>query len=131
MNTKVVITKVGQDTAPPQVVPSSTGKKKTLKTYPRGILKTAKNRIVLKAVSDPAKSSPLKKFMRKHTIRLLTEKGVRHHRKTIRKQIAKMSDENVKKLVQKAGLLKNPNTPTPIMREMLSSGMIAGFISAE
>ena len=131
MSTKVVITKVGEEAPLPAVPVTNAGKKKTLKTYPRGILKTAKNRIVLKAVSDPAKSPPVKKSMKKHTIRLLTEKGVRHHRKTIKQRISKMSDEKVKRLVQKAGLLKNPDTPAPIMREMLSSGMIAGFISSE
>lgn len=129
MSTKVVITKVDEEAKPaPKVESSIAGKKKTHKTFPRGILKTLKN---LKAVSDPAKSPPLKKFMKKHTIRLLTDKGVRHHRKTIKKQISKMSDEKVRKLVQKAGLLKNPSTPVPIMREMLSSGMAAGFISTD
>jgi len=131
MSTKVVITKVDEEPKPAPPSVSTAGKKKTQKTFPRGILKTAKNKLSLKPVSDPAKSPPLKKFMKKHTIRLLTDKGVRHHRKTIKKQIAKMSDEKVKRLVQKAGLLKNPDTPTPIMREMLSSGMIAGFISSE
>lgn len=123
MNTKIVITKVDESQ------PTTTaGKKKTHKTFPRGILK---HKIILKPVSDPAKPPPLKKSMKKHTIRLLTDKGVHHHRKTIKKRISKMSDETVKRLVHKAGLLKNQNTPVPIMREILSSGMIAGFISSD
>jgi hypothetical protein len=83
------------------------------------ILKTSKNKLVLKPTSDPAKSPPMKKSMKKHTIRLLTDKGVQHHRKTIRRQISKMNDEKVRKLVQKAGLLKNPNTPMPIMEDVI------------
>jgi len=130
MSTKLVITKV-DDSAPAPQPPAVAGKHKTQKTFPRGILKSGKQKVTLKAVSDPAKSPPLKKFMKKHTIRLLTDKGAKHHRKTIKRKIEKMSDEKVKKLIQKAGLLKNPSTPTPIMREMLSSAMIAGFISSE
>ena len=102
---------------------------KTMRTFPRGVLKTAKNRSVLKGVADPAKSPPLKKTMRKHVIQLITDKGVRRHRKTLRKQISKMSNEKVKDLVMKHGLLKNTNTPPSIMREMLEGGAIAGFVS--
>jgi len=131
MSGKVIITKVDEESKPTPATLPSAGKRKTQKTFPRGILKTAKNKLVLKPVSDPAKSPPLKKFMKKHTIRLLTDKGIHHQRKTIKKQISKMSDEKVRKLVQKAGLLKNSSTPMPIMREMLSSGMAAGFISSD
>jgi hypothetical protein len=67
--------------------------------------------------------------MRKHTIQLMTDKGVRRHRKTIRHQISKMSNEKVKELVTKHGLLKNPSTPTSVMREMLEGGAIAGFVT--
>lgn len=112
--------------------PSTGGKRKSLKTFPRGILKTAKHKpIILKPVIDPAKSPPIKKSMKKHTIRILTDKGIRNHRKTIKHKVSKMSDEKVKSLVIKAGILKNPNTPVPMMREMLEGGMIAGFISSD
>jgi hypothetical protein len=103
--------------------------KKTMKTFPRSILKTAKQKLALKPVSDPARPPPLKKMMRKHTIRLMTDKGVRRHRKTLRKQISKLSDEKVKELVTKHGLLKSDKTPVSIMREMLEGGAIAGFVS--
>lgn len=100
---------------------------RTMKTFPRGVLKTVKHKI--KPVSDPAKPPPLKKTMKKHVIQLMTDKGVRRHRKTLKKQISKMSDEKVKQLVMKHGLLKNQNTPTSIMRDMLEGGAIAGFVS--
>lgn len=139
MNGKITVTKVDQladtpvmkEVPKPEVMPKSILKKggKTMKTFPRGVLKTAKNKLQLKAVSDPAKAPALKKIMKKHTIRLMTDKGIRRHRKTLRKQISKMSDEKVKELVTKHGLLKNSNTPTSIMREMLEGGAIAGFIN--
>lgn len=140
MATKTItVTKIDQIAESPRVVekkpeplplPTSSVKKggKTMKTFPRGILKTAKH-TKLKAVADPAKPPPLKKHMKKHTIRLLTDKGVRRHRKTIKRMIAGMSNEKVKALVTKNGLLKNPNTPVSIMRDMLEGGAISGFIS--
>ena len=124
MATKLVVTKVGSEPSTPAPVPAA-GKRKTLKTFPRGILKTAK----IRAVSDPAKAPPLRKSSKKHTIRIITEKGNRHRRKTIKRKVAKMSDESVKSMVIKSGLLKNTNTPVPLMREMLEGGMVAGFIS--
>ena len=137
MNGKITVTKIDTVAEKPPIKEApkpelkSILKKggKTMKTFPRGVLKTAKNKIDLKAVSDPAKPPPLKKIMRKHTIRLMTDKGVRRHRKTLKKQISKMSDQKVKELVSKHGLLKNENTPVSIMREMLEGGAIAGFVS--
>lgn len=118
----VKITKLGQE----ETKPASTGasRRKTIKTYPRGILK-------VKGVSDPAKSPPLRKTARKHTISILTEKGAKRHRKTIHKKVKSMSNEKVKQLVEKHGLLKNKNTPVSIQRDMLEGGAIAGFISLE
>lgn len=134
---KFTVTKVGGDVEKPKAVedkksislPPMKKGGKSMKTFPRGVLKTAKQKLYLKPVSDPAKGPPLKKTMKKHTIRLMTDKGIRHHRKTLRKQISKMSDQKVKDLVSKTGLLKNPNTPVSIMREMLEGGAIAGFLS--
>ena len=135
MNTKTItITKVGEDPPPMKVESKPSLLKKggkTMKTFPRGVLKTAKNKFHLKSVSDPAKNAPLKKAMRTHTIRIITEKGMKKHRKTLRKRISKMSNDKVKELVTKNGLLKNPNTPPNIMREILEGGAIAGFVSLD
>lgn len=127
---QIKIIKVGQEpSSSEEKKPKSILKKggKTMKTFPRGVLKTAKN-TKIKGVADPSKPPPLKKNMRTHTIRLITDKGVRRHRKTIRRMIAGMSNDKVKDLVTKNGLLKNPNTPPSIMREMLEGGAIAGFV---
>lgn len=128
-NVPIKITKVGGDEppAPKPIVIQKTGGK-TMKTFPKGILKTLKQKKI-KGVADPAKPPALKKNMKNHTIRIMTDKGVRRHRKTVRKMIAGMSNEKVKDLVTKNGLLKNPNTPPSIMREMLEGGAIAGFVS--
>lgn len=102
-------------------------KKKSLKTFPRGILKRT-SKVRIKAVSDPAKHPPLKKYMKKHTIRLLTDSGVSHRRKTIKHKINKMSDSKVKDMVVKAGLSKG-NGPPGLLREILEGGMMSGFVS--
>lgn len=117
---------VGHSSPPVQV--ASAKKHKSMKTYPKGVLKKT-HKIKIKPVADPAKSAPVKRFMRKHTIRLITEKGARLHRKTIKNRVRKLSDAKVKDLVTRHGLLKNPDAPVPLMREMLEGGMIAGFIS--
>jgi hypothetical protein len=106
----------------------SAGKKKSMKTFPRGVLKKT---LKVKPTSDPAKPPPFKKSSRKHTIRLFTDHGEKRRRKTIKKKILKMSDKKVDELVQKHNLLKNPETPPRIKREMLSGAMLAGFISAD
>lgn len=100
-------------------------KRKTVKTYPRGILKTAK----IKPVSDPARHPPIKKGSKKHTIRLLTDGGVAQRRKTIKKKLSKMSDSKIREIAMKAGLSKG-NAPAALVRETVEGAMIAGFISS-
>ena len=74
------------------------GKKhKTIKTFPRGILK---------GTSNPSKHPPIKK----HTIRLI-------------------SDQKVKEVAMKSGLIKSTSMPTKMVREILEGGMVAGFVS--
>ena len=134
---KIKIVKVGGDLpasvdGKPVVSPPCTqkaGKKsRSMKTYPRGVLKKT---MKIKAVADPAKPPPMKKSSRKHTIRLFTDKGESRRRKTIKRKINKMTDSKVDELIQKHKLLKNPETPPRIKREMLSGAMLAGFISSE
>lgn len=133
MATKTItITKVGETPSKPIQKETHIDKKsgKTMKTFPKSILKTIKQpKSILRGVPNPSKPPPLRKNMEKHTIRLITDKGLRRHRKTLRRKIAGMSNEKVKELVSKNGLLKNPNTPPEIMREMLEGGAMAGFVS--
>lgn len=124
---KITIEKIGDDQKKP-VEPQKTGGKKTLKTYPRGIMKKS-SKFTLKGTSDPARSPALKKGMRKHTLRLLTEKGMKKHRKTLKKQIAGMSDSKVSEIVRNKGLVLNPKTPPGISRQILDNAVSAGFVS--
>lgn len=95
------------------------------KTFPKGILKTSK----VRGVSNPAKNSPVKKTAKRSLIYLNSDKSFRKHRKTIKNKISKMSDSKVKHIVQTAGLLKNPETPVEIQKEMLEGAIISGFVS--
>jgi len=122
-NKKIVIQKMGDDSPPP--VATAGAKRKTVKTFPRGVLK----KFHLKGVKDPAKSPPLKKGMHKHTLRMLTEKGLKKHRKTQKRRLASMPDAKVKEIVTAKGLVKNPKTPAHISRQILDNAMAAGFVS--
>ena len=113
--TKMVITKVG-DTPKHKNAPAHRTKKAN-----RGILK-------LKGVRDPAKAPPLKRGMRKHTLRLLTEKGMRKHRRTQKNRISKMKPDELKATLGKS-IGVNPNTPPEISRQILDNAVSAGFIS--
>lgn len=129
------IVKVGASDSVPPAKPAepkptmkAAGKKKSMKTFPRGVLKKT---LKVRPVSDPARPPPFKKSSRKHTIRLFTDKGESRRRKTIKKKVSKMSDNKVDELVKKHNLLKSSETPPRIKREMLSGAMMAGFISSE
>jgi hypothetical protein len=112
-----------------QAEPSTTKLiKKTSRTYPRGIVKKA-SKFTIKGTSDPSKSPPMKKEMKKHTLRMLTEKGMKKHRKTLRNRILKMSEPKLKEIVESKGLVRNVNTPSKISREILDNAVSAGFVS--
>ena len=136
MDQRVVITKIDKEEEstplPPKTMlaPKLDGgkKRRTLKTFPRGILKTAK--VKIKPVADPARHPPFKKGSKKHTVRLLTESGVAQRRKTIKHKISKMSDSKVREVAMKAGLSKG-NAPPALLRQIVEGGMIAGFISSD
>jgi hypothetical protein len=103
--------------------------RKTQKTFPRGIMKKT-SKFTLKGTSDPAKAPPLKKGMRKHTLRMLTEKGMKKRRKTLKNRISSMSDSKIKEIVNGKGLVLNPKTPPEISRQILHNAVSAGFVSA-
>jgi hypothetical protein len=134
MDEKVVITKMGSDPSPSKIPikpvedPKLEGgkKRKSLKTFPRGILKTAK--VKIKPVTDPAKHPPLKKTMTKRTIRLLTDKNVNDRRKTIKQKVEKLKDGKVRELVIKHKLSKGTGPPS-LLRQILEGGMLSGFVS--
>ena len=120
---KVTINKVGE--TPPPIKASSRRKTARTKTFPKGILK-------IKPVADPAKAPPMKKTAKRQTIQILTEKGAKKHRKTVRHKIKSMSNDKVKQIVEKHGLVKSKGgAPPALMRDILEGGVIAGFISLD
>ena len=126
---KYMIHKVGQS---PQVQTSDVerpepvkmaGRKKSMKTFPRGVLKRGGT---IKAVRDPAKAPPMKN--RKGTLRILTEKGAAKKRQQIKHTVRNMSDYKVRETLRKAGMPVNPATPAPLAKEILEGGVEAGMI---
>jgi len=117
---KITIQKMGDE-------PKKAGRK-TLKTFPRGVLKKT-SKFTLKGVVDPAKAPALKKGMRKHTLRMLTERGHRKLRKTAKRRISSMSDAKIQDIVQSKGLVRNSKTPPAISRQILDNAVSAGFVS--
>ena len=97
------------------------------KTPKKSILKKTSK---IRGVRDPAKSPPLKSSMRKHTIRMLTSKGLRHHRKTLKHRISKMKPEEIKKIFDTQTDIKlKPETPAHISKKLLDNAVSAGFVS--
>ena len=120
----VKLDQVAQQPTKPKVVEK---RAKTMKTFPRGVLRSKTAKII--GVSDPAKTPPVKRSMRKHTIRLFTPLGEKRRQKTVKKRVSKMSDKQVTSLINKHNLLMNSTTPSRVKREMLAGAMLAGFIS--
>ena len=116
MDKKIIIEKMNEPT------------KKTIKTFPKGVLKKTE-KLKLKGVRDPAKSPPLKKGMRTHTLRLLTSKGMKKHRRTQRKILGRLNDLQITKLGKDSGLIKNEKVPAAVARQIVDAGMQAGFVS--
>lgn len=125
----IKIVKVGQEESIP--TPSV---KKSMKTYPRGVLKggkTKKNKpkANIQGVRDPAKPPPVQK--RKGTLRILTEKGAERRRQTIKQTVRNMPDTKVRSILRASGLPVSDKTPAHIAKDILEGGMEAGMIVAK
>jgi hypothetical protein len=90
------------------------------RSFPKSILKKP-GKLTLKGVRDPAKT--------KHTLRLLTTKGHRRRDKTMKQKIGGLTDDKVRELTTKSGLVKNPDVPKHLQREILEHAVSAGFVS--
>ena len=114
MTDKVVITKVGE---PKKHTPMHKTKKAT-----KSILK-------VKGVADPAKPPPFRREMKKHTLRMLTDKGMRNRKKTLKRKIASLKKPELERIVKESNLVLNPNTPPEIQKQILHNAVSAGFVS--
>jgi hypothetical protein len=127
------VVKIGntpEPTPPPKVAGKKVTKsrqtrRKSMKTYPRGIIKGTRTRF--EAVRDPAKAPPTTKSS---TLRILTEKGAEHKRQKIRKTVRNMSDGKVKQTLRASGYPVSDKTPPEIARQILEGGVEAGMIVA-
>jgi hypothetical protein len=123
----IKIVKVGGSSASAST-PRPKPVKKTMRTYPRGIMKKGgappKG---IKAVSDPAKSPPIASG-RKSTLRILTETGAAKRRETIHKKVKSMPIGAVRETLRRSGLPISDKTPPHIAKEILEGGMEAGMI---
>lgn len=128
MADNVRIVKVGGSAPPPKSPPAKQHHKKSTKTYPKGILKkggkTAKAKVHIEGVRDPAKPPPL----RKSTLRILTEKGAAKRRDDIRKTVRQMPDHKLRSILKASGLPVSEKTPRPLVDEIAIGGMEAGMI---
>jgi hypothetical protein len=128
----IKIHKVGGDSTPPppKVAKKKQTAKKSMRTFPRGILKkggkTGRSAVKIEGVRDPAKPPPV----RKSTLRILTDKGVEKKRQTIRKTVRNMSSHKVRETLAKSGIKVHPKTPDHLAKEILEGGVEAGFISS-
>jgi hypothetical protein len=130
------IVKTGGDAPPAQVaatrktIPKTAPRviKKTMRTYPRGVLKRGGKAVAgIKAVSDPAKPPPMAPG-RKSTLRILTESGAKRRRETIHKKVKAMGDAEIRKTLRRSGLTVSDKTPPHIAKEILEGGLEAGMI---
>lgn len=131
MSEQVKIVKVGAEaggSAKPKVQSKTN---KSMRTYPRGVLKGGKTaKVKIQAVRDPAKSPPVQKN-RKSTLRILTEKGAEKHRRKITHTVRAMPDGKVRSILRAAGLPVSEKTPMHLAKEILEGGMEAGLIVAK
>jgi hypothetical protein len=123
----ITITKVGGTPPPQQAASRPKPVRKTMRTYPRGILKAGAPPKGIKPVRDPAKSPPVAAG-RKSTLRILTEKGIRRRRETIHKKVKTMPIGAVRETLRRSGLPISDKTPPHIAKEILEGGMEAGMI---
>lgn len=113
MDKKIVVQKMGAE--PVLEIPKK-------KPFLKSILKKT-SKLKLKGVRDPAKTS------HRHTIKLLTSRGHRRRDKTLKKKIGGLTDKKVSELTKDTGLIKNPEMPTDLKRQILGAAVSAGFVS--
>lgn len=124
----IKIVKVGDTPSRPPPPPPKKVGKRTMRTYPRGVLKKGgKPPKGMEAVRDPAKPPPLAAG-RKSTLRILTETGAAKRRETIHKKVKTMPIGAVRETLRRSGLPISDKTPPHIAKEILEGGMEAGMI---
>lgn len=126
------IVKVGGTTTPPPPPPerkktAGATRRKSMRTYPHGILKGAgSTRSKVKPVRDPAKPPPLKAG---RTLRILTEKGAENRRERIRKTIRTIPTKVLRDKLRKGGVKISDKAPPELVKQIAGSATEAGMVS--
>jgi len=126
----VKIQKVGQE-APAKPI-ATAHRHKSMRTYPRGVIKGTRSKRIggrepIVPVKDPAKPPP----NRGRTLRIMTDKGEKMRRKTIKQAVQGMSDSRVMEKLRESGIAVNPKSPKALLKQILEGGMEAGMIVAK
>ena len=132
MASEIKIFRVGHTEEEPLLVKTSNSQaKKSVKTYPRGILKKTRKasggKVKVEGVRDPARAPPL----RNATLRILTDRGIERRRKKIRTTVRSMPLSKVRETLKTAGLRISNKLPETDARAILEGGMEAGMIVAK
>jgi hypothetical protein len=127
MTDKVTIVKLGSSPPPTERKKTAGGRKKSMRTFPQGILKrggTARSSV--KPVRDPAKPPPLRAG---RTLRILTEKGAEKRREKIRKTVRSMPDHVLRQKLRKGGVKVSDKAPKKLVEDIATSAQEAGMVS--
>lgn len=128
MAEKVKIVKVGGTTSPPPSTErKKTARRKSMRTFPQGILKKGgSTRSRVKPVRDPAKPPPVKPG---RTLRILTETGAENRRAKIRKTVRAMPTKVLREKLRKGGVKVSDKAPPELVEQIAVGGAEAGMVS--
>jgi hypothetical protein len=123
----MIITKVGD--TPKQVVNKQVVNKHVKHSPSHKTQKVVKGILKIRGVADPAKAPPMKRAMKKHTLRILSERGMAKHKKTLKHRISKMKDSELNSVLAKSNLKLSDSTPRGIKDKIVENAVSAGFVS--
>jgi hypothetical protein len=97
-------------------------RKKTTKTFPRGVLRKTARKI--EGVRDPTSSPPFRKG-----IRILTSEGEKQKRKNIQKTLRNMPEKVMRERLKAAKMEVGSKAPPALVKLIMESGAEAGMVS--
>ena len=101
------------------------------KTYPMGVMKGTRQtrRAKLVPSSNPTTSPPLKREQgNRGTLRVLTDVGERKQYQAASERTSRMTDEEMRADLTKAGHHLSPKAPSKLVREIHTAAALGGFL---
>ena len=119
-----------------RVLPKAKAVKKTAKatmhtTFPVGVMKGTRQtrRAKLVPSSNPTTSPPLKRDQgNRGTLRVLTDVGERKQYQAASERTSRMTDEEMRADLTKAGHHLSPKAPSKLVREIHTAAALGGFL---